>query len=375
LNNWIEVSEANLAANFQAIQSAVGEATEVLAVVKANGYGHGAEASALAVVAAGARWLGVTCASEGVRVRRALGAPANILVMCGFSAAEVPAMREHGLTPSVWTLEQVHWLAGQGMPVHVEVDTGMHRQGVRAGDDLAALLVAIKAARIEVEGVSTHFSSSEEAASLVTLAQQRCFADAVAAIVRAGVRPKWVHAGASSAVDNPTGPARWLLDLAASAGARAMVRTGIALYGFCMPIAGDAEPLLQPMLKPVMTWKARVLSVGALAAGESVGYNATYTATAPMRVALLPVGFADGLRRELASTNHKPGGWVMLHGQRAAILGRISMNLTVVDVTSIPEVHAGDAAVVLGPGITAQDHARLAHTTVYEILCGVHPCG
>ncbi len=118
-----------------------------------------------------------------------------------------------------------------------------------------------------------------------------------------------------------------------------------------------------------------MLSVGALAAGESVGYNATYTAPAPMRIAVLPVGFADGLRRELGSANGKPAGWVMLHGRRAAILGRISMNLTVVDVTRIPEARAGDEAVVLGQGITAQDHARLAETTVYEILCGVHPCG
>jgi alanine racemase len=279
------------------------------------------------------------------------------------------------MTPVVWTLEQVGWLAGQGVPVHVEVDTGMHRQGVRPGENLAALLAAIKAAGIGVEGVLTHFSSSEEAASSRTLAQQRCFAGAVATMVQGGVQPKWVHAGASAAVDNPTGPAKWLVDLAASAGAKAMVRTGIALYGFCLPIAGDADAMLKPLLKPVMTWKARVKSVGALAAGESVGYNATYTAAGPMRIALLPVGFADGLRRELASTNDKPGGWVMLHGRRAEILGRISMNLTVVDVTAIPEVKAGDEAVVLGTGISAQDHARLAETTVYEILCGVHPCG
>ncbi len=375
LNNRIEISEAHLAANYRAIQSVAGEATEVLAVVKANGYGHGAENSAVALVEAGAHWLGVTCVSEGMRVRRALSTPANILVMCGFSSDEVPAMREHCLTPVVWTLEQAQWLAGQSIPVHVEIDTGMHRQGVRPGDDLAALLGAIRAAGIEVEGVLTHFSSSEEAGSPRTPAQQQCFADAVAAIVRAGVQPRWVHAGASSAVDNPAGPAKWLVELAASAGAKAMVRTGIALYGFCMPISGAAEPLLQRMLKPVMTWKARVLSVGTLAAGESVGYNATYTAMAPMRIALLPVGFADGLRRELASTNDKPGGWVMLHGKPAPVLGKISMNLTVVDVSAIPDAQAGDEAVVLGPGISAQDHARLAETTVYEILCGVHPCG
>src|ERR1700677_1104242 len=106
-----------------------------------------------------------------------------------------------------------------------------------------------------------------------------------------------------------------------------------------------------------MTWKARVLSIRSLAPGETVGYNATFTASAPMRIALIPAGYADGLRRELSSTSDKPGGWVMIHGQRAPILGRISMNLTVVDVTHIPDVHPGDEATILGDGVTADDHA------------------
>jgi alanine racemase len=123
-----------------------------------------------------------------------------------------------------------------------------------------------------------------------------------------------------------------------------------------------------------MTWKAQVLTVSDLAPGDTVGYNATFTAGQPMRIALLPAGYADGLRRELSSTSEKPGGWVMIHGQRAPILGRISMNLTVVDVSHIPGVAPGDPAVLLGPGITADDHARLAQTISYEILCGIHPC-
>ena len=153
-----------------------------------------------------------------------------------------------------------------------------------------------------------------------------------------------------------------------------MVRPGISLYGYVLPIDGPGTPHIQPALKPVMTWKAHVLSVGDLAPGETVGYNATYTATTPMRIAVLPVGYADGLRRELSSTNQKPGGWVILHGRRAPILGRISMNLTVVDVTSIPDAASGDQAILLGAGITADDHARLARTISSEILCGVHPC-
>ena len=159
-----------------------------------------------------------------------------------------------------------------------------------------------------------------------------------------------------------------------------MVRCGIALYGYCSPITGaDAASVpskLRPALQPVMTWKTRVMDLRDLPAGETVGYNATFTAPAPMRLALLPVGYADGLRRELSGTNARPGRWVILHGgdgsaHRAPIVGRVSMNLTMVDITAIPGVHIGDEVVLLGDGITADDHARLAQTIPYEILCAV----
>jgi alanine racemase len=209
----------------------------------------------------------------------------------------------------------------------------------------------------------------------LTQLQERRFEQAVVQVREAGLRPRWVHAGNSSAVDNPAQEWPWLVELAASVGARAMVRPGIALYGYCLPIEGDAQAHVRPVLQPVMTWKARVLAVRDLAAGETIGYNATFTAKEPMRVALLPVGYADGLRRELSSCGQEPGGWVMVRGKRAWVLGRVSMNLTVVDVTGIAGVVAGDEVVVLGPGVTADDHARLAGTIAYEILCGVKPCG
>ena len=178
-----------------------------------------------------------------------------------------------------------------------------------------------------------------------------------------------VHAGNTSTVDNPAQEWPWLVELAATVGARAMVRTGLGLYGYCLPIGGHARPQVRSALRPVMTWKAHVLAVRELEAGETVGYNATFTAKRPMRVALLPAGYADGLRRELSE-----GGWVMIRGVRAPILGRVSMNLTVVDVTGIAGVAANEEAVLLGEGVTAEDHARLAGTIAYEILCGVHPC-
>jgi alanine racemase len=155
-----------------------------------------------------------------------------------------------------------------------------------------------------------------------------------------------------------------------------MVRPGIALYGYCLPIqqgnpAPTTHPKIHPHLQPIMTWKTRILTLRDVHPGDTVGYNATFTAQHPMRLALLPIGYADGLRRELSSTNSKPGGWAIIHNQRAPIIGRVSMNLTVVDVTGIPAATSGDEVILLGDGITADDHARLAHTISYEILCGI----
>jgi len=379
VNSWIEISEERLAGNFGAVAEAVGTETDVLAVVKANAYGHGAEVCSVALARAGAKWLGVTCASEGARVRRTLHAAGlvgdvapRILVMCGMMPEDMATIVQHALTPAVWTAEQVSWLAGTGSRVHVEVETGMGRQGVRPGQALDELLDAMGDAGIVADGMLTHFCAAEVAASERTQAQERRFEAAIAQVRDRGLAVKWVHAGSSSSVDNPAQASPWLLELAHSVGARAMVRCGIALYGYCLPIEGAAmEPRLRPALRPVMTWKTRVVDVREVSAGETVGYNATFTAPGPMRLALLRVGYSDGLRRELCSTNAQPGGWVIVSGKGAAMVGRISMNLTMVDVTDIDDVRIGDEVVLLGDGVTADDHARLAGTIPYEILCGV----
>jgi alanine racemase len=384
VKSWIdEVASDRLAANFRTLTQAAGEETSVLAVVKADAYGHGAEACAVELVRAGARWLGVADAKEGTWVRMALEAAGfsresapRILVMCGFLQASVAMFAEQGLTPVVWTAEQVGWLAGTSARIHLEVETGMGRQGVQPGADLATVLDAIAAAGLVLDGVMTHFCAAEVADGVLTRAQQQRFTKAMQQVRERGLRPHWVHAGSSSSLDNPAGDRGWLVELAKTVAARAMVRCGIALYGYCLPIAGDGEAKIRPALSPVMTWKTRVIDVRGVAAGETVGYNATFTAKAPMRVALLPVGYADGLRRELSSTNERAGGWVMVLGRdgvekRANIVGRISMNLTTVDVTGVEGVQVGDEVVLLGDGVTADDHARLAGTISYEILCGV----
>ena len=387
MTSWLEISDARLAENYRALAQAVGAETAVLAVVKANAYGHGVEFCSQTLARAGAPWLGVASAAEGARVRRALAeagfAPADqpaILVMCGFLQQDVEAIAEHALTPVVWTPDQVGWLQGSGLAVHVEIDTGMARQGVHPGEELDDLLDELATAGLTLNGIFTHFCEAEVAHSELTQTQQRRFAAAVKQVLARGLAPRWIHAGSSSSVDNPAQSSPWLVNLACSVGARAMVRCGIALYGYCSPITGadaaSVPSMLRPALRPVMTWKTRVLSLRDLATGETVGYNATFSAPRPMRLAMLPVGYADGLRRELSGSDARPGGWVILRGRdgsehQAAIVGRVSMNLTMVDVTAIPGVRIGDEVVLLGDGITADDHARLAATIPYEILCAV----
>lgn len=399
VKSWVEVSRERLAENYQVLAKAAGADTAVLAVVKANAYGHGAAVCAPVLVRAGAEWLGVADAAEGVVVRSALLAAGfdvarlpKILVMSGLLHEDADSIVEHGLTPVVWTAQQMEWLAaavrrrGAGpVRVHLEIETGMARVGVVVGDELLALLRWLAAQKeLVLDGVMTHFASAEVAGSPLTLAQRKRFEAAVQAVGEAGLRPAWVHAANSSTIDNDLaeGSLCWLRGVAASVDARAMARSGIALYGYCLPIevAGgdgsrDVVSVVRDSLRPVMTWKTRVLTLRDVQAGDTVGYNGTFVAQRSMRLALLPVGYADGLRRELSSSITPDGewrsGWVMLRGQRAAIVGRVSMNLTVVDVTEIAGVQVGDEAIVLGDGITADDHARLAGTISYEILCGV----
>lgn len=403
MTSWVEISERRLRANYRLLVDAAGGDTAVLAVVKANAYGHGAAVCAPVLASAGAEWLGVADAVEGVAVREVLTATGvayedqpRVLLLCGLPGECAEAVVARGLTPVVWEQHQMEPLAAAVLQhggvaarlrVHLEIDTGMARQGVAPGEGLRTLLHWLKRQpQLELEGVLTHFASPEEAGSPQTLMQRRRFEEAIAAVAEAGFRPGWVHAGSSSTLDNDridnggldkqdaAGNLAWLRSLAGSIGARSMVRSGIALYGYCLPIEpedGGFEPKVRCGLRPVMSWKTRVIGLREVQAGETVGYNATFRAARPMRLALLPVGYSDGLRRELSGSNVRAGGWVMVKGQRAAIVGRVSMNLTVVDVTEIPGVAVGEEVIVLGDGVTADDHACVAHTISYEILCGV----
>jgi len=388
VKSWVEISEERLAENYGVLTRAAGADVAVMGVVKADAYGHGAALCGPVLARAGAEWLGVADAVEGAAARAALLAAGmdrthqpRVMTMSGMLGDDADAIVEHDLTPVVWNLRQMELLAAAvkrcgrtALPVHLEMDSGMTRQGVCI-EDLPEVLGWLAAHKeLVLDGVMTHFASAEVAGSEQTQVQRERFGAAVQAVRDAGLRPEWVHAGASSTVDNDIaeGSLCRLREVAAGVGARAMVRAGIALYGYCLPLEGaGARAAVCERLRPVMTWKTRVIDVREIAAGDAVGYNATFVAKQAMRLALLPVGYSDGLRRELSSTNARAGGWVMVRGEQAAIVGRVSMNLTVVDVTGIAGVQVGDEVVLVGDGVTADDHARVAGTISYEILCGV----
>jgi len=397
LTSWLELDEQRLVGNFGALRGVLREAAggdaELLAVIKANAYGHGAAACARMLARGGAEWLGVTDVREGIAVRAALAgaAHARVLVMSGMSGEldEARAVVREALTPVIWAREHVAVLAearrleGASEPVrvHLEIDTGMARQGVASGAMLEALLGVIASGEaLRLDGVFTHFASTEVAHSAQTAEQMRRFEEAIGQVAAAGLRPDWVHVGNSSFLDN--GADRdalgWVRAMAERVGAKPMARAGLGLYGYLLPIEGagaDDVERARALVHSVMCWKTRVIGVREVEAGATVGYNGIFVADRAMRLALLPVGYADGLRRELSGSNARAGGWVLVRGEKAAIVGRVSMNLTVVDVSAIAGVHVGDEAVLLGDGVSADDHARIAGTIAYEILCGVRAQG
>jgi alanine racemase len=377
VKSWIEIAQTRHRENVQAVRVAAGADAELLAVIKANGYGHDAALIAPVLAAAGVTWLGVGDAEEGARVRRALGGrAARLLVMCGMEPDDAAEMVEHELTPVVWTaahlraLEDAAAHAGVTAAVHLEIDSGMARQGVTPGAELRAFVGALRAAKhIEVEGLMSHLSSSEVAGSAVTARPRERFGEAIEQVVAAGVRPGLLHLANSSALDEGS-TTEWMQETAAAMGARVLVRPGIAMYGYCVAREGESRAgELAARVRPVLMWKTRVIGTRSIAAGETVGYGATFVAERAMRLALLPVGYADGLRREASSGIGD--GWVMITGERAPVVGRVSMNLTVVDVTAMADVGVGAEATLLGEGVSAEDHARWWGTIPYEILCGI----
>jgi alanine racemase len=362
---WAEISLSALGVNFHAVQEHVGEGVTVCAVVKADGYGHGAVECARALESAGAQWLGVTDAAEGLALRDA-GVDARILLMTGIWKGEEDSIVAQHLTPTVWehwhieTLERAARKQQKVLPVHLKLDTGMNRLGAPK-DALPRLCEMLSACQhLKLEGVSTHFASAEVLDAEDAFRQIRCFEDGLAVLRGHGFDPPLVHMGNSAAMT--ARPSTW----------KTMVRPGIALYGYSLELtqAGARADVSALPLQPVLSWKTRVLTVKDVPVGEAVGYMGTFLTREPSRIAVLPVGYADGYPRLLSNRAR-----VIVRGEYAPVVGRVSMDLTIVDVTRIPGVAVGDEVVLIGKGadrsVDAVELARWCETVPYEILCGL----
>jgi alanine racemase len=387
-----EISTRALEENFRFLASVAAPHAELLAIVKANAYGHSLALCAPAAVAGGARWLGVTSVEEGIAAR-ALCPDAQILVIGGVFPGQAEAALTHRLTPVAWEpwhfdeLEraaraadaQSQSLAGS-VPVHLEIDTGMSRQGADPAA-LAPLLAHFgPGSPLRLEAVMTHLFAADEAGGEITQSQLALLDQGLGHISAAGHFAEWLNAGNSAALLSGQAPA--LAELAARHGMKAMVRPGLALYGlvpefnpdFTPPFA-SAEPeslnRARSALRSVLSWKSQVVTVRQVPAGTQVGYNGTFVATEPMRLALVAAGYGDGLDRSLGNRFS-----LLVRGERAPIVGRISMDQTVLDVTDIPGVAPGDEVVLIGSqtgsqgseAITAFEHARAAGTIPWEVF-------
>ncbi len=346
---------AALARNFGRLARTVAPA-RVLAVVKADGYGHGSTPVARALVAAGAWGLGVTTVEEAIALRDA-GLRGPLLVLGGtFEGAYRDAL-EADLTPVVGRPEDARAFAeaaralGRRAALHVKVDTGMSRLGARP-EDLDTLLEACDAPELELAGLMTHLATADAAELADAEAQMRRFDECLAAVRAAGKAPATIHAANTAAA------------LRIPSARRDLVRLGIGLYG-----ARPSSSVPDIGLEPVLAVTTRVVALRRIARGDAVGYGSRWRAQRPSTIATLPVGYGDGYLRRLWGRAE-----VLVGGRRAPVVGAISMDLTMIDVTDIPVAHGDEVVLVGAQGgekITVEELAAWGETIPYEILCGL----
>jgi alanine racemase len=328
-----------------------------MAVVKANGYGHGAEQVGRAALGAGATWLGVALVEEGVRLRDA-GLDAPILVLTEFPPGSEKEALAAGLTPTLYTTEGMGRLAeaasavGGSMGVHVKVDTGMHRVGLHPEEALS-FVRGVLGTGLELEGFWTHFAKSEELDDPFTDVQLRRFLDLVERLDAAGIRPRYLHAANSAAT------------LARPAAQLDLVRVGLAMYG----LFPGPQLARSTDLRPALSWRSAVTLAKRVGAGERISYGLRYRLDRESTIATIPVGYADGYSRLLGER-----GEVLIRGRRYGVAGNVTMDQLMVDCGQ-DQVEAGDEVVLLGKQgdqeITAEDLAGWMGTTIYEVVCMV----
>jgi alanine racemase len=353
MRSWVEVSRSRIRENYRAVRELVGETAEVMPVVKADAYRHGAIEVSRVLENEGVTWLAVSNVEEGAALRQA-GMKTRILVMADFLPEDRDALELFRLTPVVHSLDD---LANVRVPYHLKIDSGMGRLGTRAAPEEIARRVA--AAPAPLEGLMTHFASSANYETAQTAQQIERFEAVVAEFRGRNMQPRYVHLSSSIPV------AYKRVDAWGN-----LVRPGHAIYGYVSPGKGPVPPAAL-RVKPALSWKATILAVKEIEAGALIGYGGMYRAPRTMRIAVLAAGYADGIPHRLSNR-----GKAIAAGRLVPIVGAVSMDLTTIDVTDCPGLRTGDPVTLLGTeggvSIDAQQIARWAGTISYSVLCGIH---
>lgn len=355
----VEIDVVALRHNFKEVQRTVGEGCEILAVVKADAYGHGVKHVAPVLAAEGASLFGVALVEEGIELRQ-LGIEQPILILGGFFPGQESAILEHRLTPVLYELNCARRLdaaardAGRSVDYHLKMDTGMGRLGFRV-DRLDEILPVLKNLKcLNMSGLMSHLAVADEPQRPLTSVQCDAFAALMERVEAAGFRPDYKHISNSAGIYSR-----------AQNGCN-LVRPGISLYG---GLTGGpyARPFCQ---QPVMRFVSQIAQLKDVPAGEGVSYGHRFVTAKPSRLAALPVGYADGYNRLL--TNR---GEVLIAGRRAPVVGTVCMDWILIDVTSFPDVQVGDKVTLLGRDgddvITAEEWADKVGTITYEVFCNI----
>ena len=357
---WAEISLPNLVHNYQIIKRALHDQAQLMAVVKANAYGHGAVECARALEPY-ADWFGVALIEEGSKLRD-VGIARPILCLGGFWHGQAEALLAHDLTPVVFCLDQIEALQAQAaqahriVNVHLKVDTGMGRLGVPLAE-LSEFLHAFQpCTNLKLDGLMTHFAEAEALDPTFTDLQIDRFHEAQRILKAAGFAPTWNHLANSAGIHaHPTARGN-------------LARAGASIYGFTRDVLAPVPEAFA--VKPVLSLHSRLVYLKTVPAGTTLGYGRTFTTARESRIATIPIGYADGFQR--AHSNH---GRVIVQGQFAPVVGRISMDLTILDVTDVAEATLGDEVILLGEQngqrISAEDLAEQIGTISYEIACSI----
>jgi alanine racemase len=354
-----EIDLGALRANFRALR-AVASHGELMVVVKADAYGHGAVTVARALIEEGCRHFGVATLDEARELRDA-GVRARIYLQAGFFVQQADEIVALDLTPFVFDVGMIAVLdrsaasAGRSdFPIHIKIDSGATRLGVMPAE-VANLIAAVRgASAVRLEGICTLLANAGDPSSPITDTQLRVFHEVIATLAAAGMRPSLIHVANSAAL------------VLREDSHFNLARPGLAIYGL-PPVAAVRERV---ELRPVMTFKTRVMQIKRAPAGSGVGYGHTFVTPRESLIGVLPVGYADGYMRGL-----QHGGEVLVRGQRAPVVGAVSMDLTTIDLTDIAGAAVGDEVILWGGAgeamISVNDVARIAQTISYEMLCTV----